>query len=426
MKIKEKCILLILVLLMLQNTSAVSQNSRRSGKQKDIRSQNIKLFVYPMAKNGTDSVRLLTYVSVPYSSLQFIKEKNLYTSNFETLISLKNREGDQISSKTWSKNVTADDYVSTTSKKNKIIYFHEFIALPGKYELVSEILDMDIKKSTLKELKLNIQKYDQSVVLNKPFFIDYLDGFWGFEKNELPLLNNRLQDSTLRTSILVSGRVLPGSFIINISVGADGDTILWGKDFQLTSETDIFSQRVIIPKEITLKGFRKKITVKIMQNGKDYEEVLDFYINKPGFASTIQNIPAAINQMRYIFKEDEGKPLLSAKNKEEQEILFLEFWNKKDPTPNSLKNELMDEYFERVNYANRNFNSYQPGWRTDFGMIYILFGPPDDIEITSNPSRNIYVRRWHYYNINQVYEFIDDNGFGEYRLVSPFFRGRNW
>ncbi|MEE8336101.1 MAG: GWxTD domain-containing protein [Candidatus Neomarinimicrobiota bacterium] len=422
---KEKFIFLVIILL-IQSLNADPQRGRRSGKKEDRRTQKITLSVYPMAKIGSDSVRLLTYVSVPYDALQFLKEKEKYYSNFETFISLKNADGDQLSSRSWIKEVSAEDYLTTISKKYKIIHFHEFLIPPGKYNIVSEIIDKDINKSLLKEINLDITRYNQKVVLNKPFFIDYLAGYWGFKEDELPLLTNRLQESTLRTSVFVSGRVVPGTFVLNVSVDGNRDSVMWGKDFQMSSESGIFMQRVIIPKEITLKGFRKKITVKILQNGKNYIKTLDFSINKPGFTSSIQNIPMAIKQMRYIFKDDERKVLLSAKNKEEQETLFLEFWNKKDPTPNTLKNELMDEYFNRVNYSNNNFKSHQPGWRTDFGMIYILFGPPDDIEVSSNPSRRIYIKRWHYYKINQIYEFVDENGFGDYRLTNPFFRGRNW
>ena len=50
-----------------------------------------------------------------------------------------------------------------------------------------------------------------------------------------------------------------------------------------------------------------------------------------------------------------------------------------------------------------------PGWKTDMGMIYILFGPPDDLEIYNDPLSRIYSQRWHYYRINKYFDFIDEN-----------------
>ena len=109
-----------------------------------------------------------------------------------------------------------------------------------------------------------------------------------------------------------------------------------------------------------------------------------------------------------------------------QETLFLEYWESRDPTPETSDNEVMNEYFSRVSYSNNNFKSYLPGWKTDLGMIYILFGPPDDLEVYNDPLSRIYSQRWHYYRINKYFDFIDENGFGDYRLSTPFFRGRSW
>ena len=129
--------------------------------------------------------------------------------------------------------------------------------------------------------------------------------------------------------------------------------------------------------------------------------------------------------MRYILEDDEWKTLSKAKE-DEKETLFLEYWEGKDPTPETPENELMDEYFSRVSYSNANFKGYTDGWKTDMGMIYILFGPPDDLETYNDPMTRYYSQRWHYYRINKYFDFIDEQGFGDYRLTTPFFRGRNW
>ena len=81
----------------------------------------------------------------------------------------------------------------------------------------------------------------------------------------------------------------------------------------------------------------------------------------------------------------------------------------------------MEEYYSRVAYSNENFNSWGQGWETDMGMVYILFGSPDEVQ-RSNPtssSQTIY-QVWTYYNLNKQFVFKDLNGFGDYRLDSPF------
>ena len=107
--------------------------------------------------------------------------------------------------------------------------------------------------------------------------------------------------------------------------------------------------------------------------------------------------------MRYILKDDEWKKLSKSKDID-QETLFLEYWSAKDPTPETPDNELMNEYFSRVNYSNVNFKGYSQGWKTDMGMIYILFGPPDDLEVYNDPLSRGYSQRWHYYRINKFFD----------------------
>ena len=53
------------------------------------------------------------------------------------------------------------------------------------------------------------------------------------------------------------------------------------------------------------------------------------------------------------------------------------------------------------------------------GMIYILFGPPTSVdrhpfEVDSKPYEV-----WNYYQINKQFVFLDESGFGDYRLITP-------
>ena len=91
--------------------------------------------------------------------------------------------------------------------------------------------------------------------------------------------------------------------------------------------------------------------------------------------------------MKYILQNDE-RSKLKKKSKNDKEELFYSLWKERDPTPNTERNELMEEYYERVSYVNEHFDGWQPGWETDRGMIYILFGPPDEIQRTNSSTTN--------------------------------------
>ncbi len=70
---------------------------------------------------------------------------------------------------------------------------------------------------------------------------------------------------------------------------------------------------------------------------------------------------------------------------------FIEqFWLRRDPTPDTEENEFREEHYRRIQYANEHYAAGIPGWRTDRGRIYIVWGPPDEIE--SHPSGGNYQR----------------------------------
>ena len=267
--------------------------------------------------------------------------------------------------------------------------------------------------------------YKKDVALYTPFFVDYLSGNWGLNENEIPMFQNVMGEKVTRAAVFVSGKIEPGPFILEVTVTNSKKKELWKKSFQAKAENTYFHERIIIPEEVAKQGLRKKVDIVLKQGKEKRTESVILSISKAGISHSIGNIAQAVENMRYILHDDEWKKLSKAKDTE-KEALFLEYWQGRDPTPDTPDNEVMDEYFSRVNYSNGNFKSYLPGWKTDMGMIYILFGPPDDLEIYNDPLSRLYSQRWHYYRINKYFDFIDENGFGDYRLTTPFFRGRNW
>jgi GWxTD domain-containing protein len=76
------------------------------------------------------------------------------------------------------------------------------------------------------------------------------------------------------------------------------------------------------------------------------------------------------------------------------------------------------EYYRRIEYANVQFSVVSPGWRTDRGRIYIIYGPPDDIEHHPMEIETKPYQIWHYYNTNRLFYFVDEDGYGDYKLVA--------
>src|SRR5215216_2001500 len=82
----------------------------------------------------------------------------------------------------------------------------------------------------------------------------------------------------------------------------------------------------------------------------------------------------------YIITDDERKAFKALKTDEERDQFIEQFWLRRDPDPDTPENEYRDEYHERVQYANEHYASGIPGWKTDRGRIYIMFGKPHEVE----------------------------------------------
>jgi GWxTD domain-containing protein len=92
----------------------------------------------------------------------------------------------------------------------------------------------------------------------------------------------------------------------------------------------------------------------------------------------------------YIISDEERKAFKQLSNDEERDQFIEAFWQRRDPTPDTEENEFKEEHYRRIEYANEHFPAGIPGWKTDRGRIYIMYGPPDEIE--AHPSGGTYER----------------------------------
>ncbi|MGB7264808.1 MAG: GWxTD domain-containing protein, partial [Terracidiphilus sp.] len=136
-----------------------------------------------------------------------------------------------------------------------------------------------------------------------------------------------------------------------------------------------------------------------------------------------------------IITDQERKAFLSLSNDEEREAFIENFWQRRNPNPDSPENEFRDEHYRRIQYANDHFAAGKPGWKTDRGRIYIMWGPPDSID--SHPSGGMYERPmeegggetstfpfevWHYRYLEGIgenidLEFVDTCQCGDYHFT---------
>jgi GWxTD domain-containing protein len=136
----------------------------------------------------------------------------------------------------------------------------------------------------------------------------------------------------------------------------------------------------------------------------------------------------------WIITDQERAAFKQLSNDEERDNFIEAFWQRRDPTPDTEENEYKEEHYRRIAYTNEHFAAGIPGWKTDRGRIYIMYGAADEVE--SHPSGGTYQRpmeegggetstfpfeQWRYRYLEGIgqeviIEFVDSCMCGDYHM----------
>jgi len=139
--------------------------------------------------------------------------------------------------------------------------------------------------------------------------------------------------------------------------------------------------------------------------------------------------------VRWIITDEEMSAFKKLSTNAERDQFIEQFWLRRDPTPDTEENEYKEEHYRRIAYANEHFAAGVPGWRTDRGRMYVMYGKPDSID--AHPAGGPYLRPaeegggststypfevWRYRYLDGIgqeieIEFVDTCGCGEYHMT---------
>src|SRR5438309_10964800 len=227
---------------------------------------------------------------------------------------------------------------------------------------------------------------------------------------------------------LVGSRYRVLAFLLAITFGMFGPTAAWGQDSktqdskakadQSSGDSSKDSAGQVDPLKRPLSDKEKKANEKRFKQevSGSYKKWLD-------------------EDVRWIITDEEKSAFMQLSNDEERDQFIEAFWQRRDPTPDTEENEFKEEHYRRIAYANEHFAAGIPGWKTDRGRTYVVFGPPDEIE--SHAGGGVYERPmdegggttstfpfevWRYRYTEQLgqevnLEFVDDCQCGNYELT---------
>jgi len=198
--------------------------------------------------------------------------------------------------------------------------------------------------------------------------------------------------------------------------------------FQDTLELGEFDSPQPVIKKIPVADYLPgdyELEIKVIgRRGREYDKMVDnLEMELTAESMFASDYETAVEMLKYIATSTEMKKLKGANLPEERRRAWDEFWALRTTQGNSQTNPSPKEYFRRVRHANRYFGILkQEGWKTTRGMVYITYGPPDELEdypfeLSSKPYQI-----WLYYRLNPArrFLFIDEWGDGNYKLQPPY------
>ncbi|MEJ2636643.1 MAG: GWxTD domain-containing protein [Calditrichia bacterium] len=313
-------------------------------------------------ENSQQIVRL--YLQMINDDLTFIKQNDKFSSEIQIDIFVTNKQKESIFSRTIKKQIESSSFDETNSRDISNTFTTDVPLSPGEYDAVVTILDKNSGKQVNRKVNFVIPD-----IKKQKFLISDILLFSKFEK-----------DSTGQIS----------SFEPNLT-----------NNFSGTDEYIYF------------------YFSSIMENPNDSLHI-EYTVKNPAGATVLFNqyalLDVALHQMRYIMDADSIGWALKQPY-DEKLAYFNRFWKRMDPNQETEKNELLDEYYRRVNFTNESYsNLSMDGWESDRGRIFIKFGEPDDIERHPFEMSTMPYVVWRYYDLRKIFLFIDRTGFGDYYL----------
>jgi len=386
----------------------------------------------PSGESGKS--KIMVSVKAPYEFLVFTKSPERtskdFIGSFDISIEIFDKNDNYID------RIIKQEIIELYSEEKKFSRdkFYEssfsFNITPGEYKITCEFSDRESNKNQKKEFKSfkakNFSEKNISDILFLPPYADstvssnflssiqfgencilYTEcsGFNpGEEKLKLTLykMTERKRDSVF-SLIILPEHIYRKTF---------NKSNTGNKNIQ-----DIFLVKVPLRTD-TLEIARYEASIETVSGAKKMISKKEFEIIWHKMPFSLRDFDLAQKQLKLITREDEFDELKSG-SKSIQREKFLEFWRKRDPTPTTAYNEIMTEFFKRVDFSIMNYStvSAPDGSVTDRGRYYILYGKPDNIERRLIPNEAPY-EIWTYSKFNKKYIFSDDSRQGNYKLVS--------
>ncbi len=360
--------------------------------------------VFPIAQ---ESNRFLAFIvtEVQYDFLQFFEENGHFTARAQ----LEFTFSDAARNQTFTKIITITTTTSTFDSTNlKTLYYPAVDSLhmpAGNYHII--LVYRDLNSGRTVELKSQVALHLQNgyfypiplfcspvtpTSVHLPFCTQgvpaAITGYWEFNRDAWWVIhvNGLPTNSPQPVQIAVRSRRDPNPvFAVDTTVYLD--TLYATANIRVPlSQLEEGSYNAVVTFPHTQPRIRFTVPLTIV------------WFTKP---LSLWSLDTAIPPLKYILSDEEWKAFKKG-NRQQIEQRFRDFWKARDPDPETPYNAVQEEFYRRVDEANRRWSTRrQPGWRTDRGKIFILYGEPDEVEDRTLAPEPPQYLKWIYHRNSQ-------------------------
>jgi GWxTD domain-containing protein len=368
--------------------------------------------------------RVDIFIQVPFAAVQFERTSKGFEGGYSVTVSIYMEDGETLYlEKLWNEKISTKSFKESSAKENFNLSYRSFKLTPGKYFIKTTVMDRDSRKEYLSSNYYNVKDFLLKPSISDIMFIAQMTNVEG--KNKIvPNVSRNVSENKKEINIFFE-------IYSDSSTEYNIDYLVTNKDKKILYEhsgkqpiTEDKTQIFYTISDSTLLSLGNYIlTVQLKDNDENIlaSTSKTFFSRWVGLPATVANIDEAIEQLIYIANPDEIDYMEDGKDEEEKSKRFLDYWKSKDPSPGNVENEVFQEYFGRVNFANEQFSHYRKGWQTDRGMVFIILGPPNNVDRHPFEYDSKPYEIWEYYEINRSFTFLDETGFGDYRLITPMY-----
>jgi len=377
------------------------------------------------------AIRITT--NVPYSNLIFKKADGHYESAYRVYVEILDHKGKKtVQTSVINESVSAPTYPATKSDKHNSKATKRFVVAPGDYVVRATVQVKGTHIAYTRQEPVTVPDFFESglalstpqPVVAKPVELRSEAIQIADARNFDPLL--QLKESSTFTDLVrepafkfdlflsqVPDTPVAGMIYYEV-LDADENQVHYGrKPIAMDDRSEEF---IVYVNSAYWQPGKYDLRVKAVL-GKDHEnlESLEFHVD---FTRVMlaERLEDTLEILELIGDKEEVDAIRNSQD-EMRIMLWESFWEKRDPTPGTPTNELLDEYFRRVRFASASFGQAGPGWKSDRGKVFIRHGEPDEVSHRQDAYMEGQYLIWKYHDEGLTFVFYDRFGLGEYTLT---------